>query len=458
MKVWEINHNRRDKNTEKLVENFTAKEDIIYDQKLTYWDILGSIAHLIGLKSIGLLTKDEATKLKQELVKLLEEEIELTPEDEDIHSKIESILIERLGELGEKLHTGRSRNDQILVDIRLYTKKRLFVVIDALLELARSLLDFARENVEVPMPGYTHCRKAMPSSVGLWTSAFVEALLDDLTLLESGFVICDQSPLGAGAGYGVPLALNRELTAKLLGFRKVQNNSLYVMNSRGKFEFTVLSCLGSINLDLSRLCADLILFSGEEFGFLTLPVEFTTGSSIMPQKRNPDTLELIRGRSSRLLANISRVYSLINGLSSGYSRDLQEIKGPLIEGFETTEWGLKILSPMIEGLKINKGRLKESFDQQIMATDKVFEKVRKGVSFRNAYREVKKKLKSEKDEPVKSEEIYNAIQSRNHQGGPGNLGLSNLTTEIDEKKTEWRTKRENFDRTLDRLIEAKPKL
>lgn len=452
MKVWQINHKKRDKNIEKLVETFTAKEDIIYDKKLAFYDILGSIAHVMGLKSIGLISEEEAKRLKSALVDLLDEEIELTPEDEDIHSKIECLLTQRLGKLGEKLHTGRSRNDQILVDTRLYIKDNIFINACKLLELAQSLLDLASQNQEVPMPGYTHSRKAMPSSVGLWASSFVEAITDDLMLLETVLSLCDQSPLGAGAGYGVPLNLNRKLTADLLGFRKVQNNSLYVMNSRGKFEFTILSCLGGINLDLSRLCSDLILFSSPEFNFFELPAVLTTGSSIMPHKKNPDVLELIRGRSSRLLGNISLTYSLLVGLTSGYSRDLQEVKGPLMEGFEITENSAHVLSLVIRGLEVNEKILREACDLKMMITDKVFALVREGQTFRSAYKKIKKEMETKAAKPISKQEIDRAIRARTHQGGLANLGLDNLRSEIEEKKSEWETAKKDFHKTLDQLI------
>ncbi len=452
MKVWKIEDREKFQDIEQLVETFTAKEDIVCDKKLIPYDILGSIAHVLGLKSIGIICEEEADKLKNTLINLLDTEIELTPEDEDVHSKVENLLIQRLGKLGEKIHTGRSRNDQILLDTRLYIKDNLFTITDKLLELAQSLLELASQNEKVPMPGYSHLRKAMPSSVGLWASSFVESIIDDTIVLETAFLLCDQSPLGAGAGYGVPLNLNRAMTADLLGFNRVQNNSLYVMNSRGKFEFIVLACLGNINLDLSRLSTDLILFSNEDFGFFTLPDEFTTGSSIMPQKNNPDILELIRGKSSRLLGNICSVYSLLPALTSGYHRDLQEVKGPLMKSFETTNSSINILSSLIQRLEVNQNRLKAGFNRQMMATDRVYGRVKKGESFRSAYQQVKKNLQCRSKRVPTSEEIDDALQARKHPGGPGNLGLDNLGQKLEKSQSEWNKKEKDFHQKLDRLI------
>lgn len=451
MKVWKIEDREKPQGIEQLVETFTASEDVVWDKKLIPYDILGSIAHVMGLKDIGIISKQEADKLKSALVDLLTTEIELTPEDEDVHSKVENLLIQRLGKLGEKIHTGRSRNDQILLDTRLYIKDNLFSLTCKLLELAQSLLDLASQNEKVPMPGYSHMRKAMPSSVGLWASSFVESILDDIVVLETGFSLCDQSPLGAGAGYGVPINLNRNLTADLLGFSRVQNNTLYVMNSRGKFEFILLAGLGNINIDLSRLSADLILFSCEDIGYFTLPDEFTTGSSIMPQKSNPDILELIRGKSSRLLGNICSVYSVLPALTSGYHRDLQEVKEPLMKSFETTKSSTNILSALIRGLEVNQNRLKASFNKQMMATDKVFEGVKKGKPFRSAYQQVKKDLQFEdKGSPTRAE-IDRALRSRRHPGGPGNLGLKKLADGIEENKSKWAKREKDFHQKLDQL-------
>ncbi len=441
MKLWSP-----DEPVEKVVEQFTAQEDIELDEQLARYDILASIAHAYMLKHIGILSAVEFKKIKETLVRLLDEEIHLSPEDEDIHTKIENLLTERAGEAGEKIHTGRSRNDQILVDTRLYTKERLIGTAQNTLKLADRLWAFAKRHEFVPMPGYTHTRMAMPSSVGLWAAAFVESLLDDLKLLERVFELNDQSPLGAAAGYGVPLNLDRELTAKLLGFKSVQNNTLYVVSSRGKIESAVLSALVSITLDLSRLANDLILFSADEFGFFKLPKEFCTGSSIMPHKQNPDVLELVRAKSASVISDLLQVTLIIKDLPSGYNRDTQETKAPLLKSLETTNACLNVLSALVEKLAANEKRLREAFSAEIFAADEVLTLVEKGLPLRQAYRKVKRSLAS-----LKKKDPIEAIRCRAHMGAPGNLGLSKLKKTIEHWREEWEREQRDFSCKLEAL-------
>lgn len=435
-----------DEPVEKIVEQFTAGEDIKLDEQLAKYDILASIAHGYMLKKIGILNAAEFKKIKKALVGLLDEKIRLSPEDEDIHTKIEHLLIERAGEAGEKIHTGRSRNDQILVDTRLYTKDKLLIVAQSALKLADRLWAFAKRHEFVPMPGYTHTRRAMPSSVGLWAAAFAESLLDDLKLLETAFELNDQSPLGAAAGYGVPLNLDRELTAKLLGFKSVQNNTLYVVSSRGKIEFAVLSALASIMLDLSRLANDLILFSTEEFGFFKLSKAFCTGSSIMPQKQNPDVLELIRARSAGVISDLLKITLILKDLPSGYNRDTQETKAPLLKSLETTKACLKVLSALIEKVTVNAKRLKEAFSTEIFAADEVLTLVEKGIPLRQAYRKAKRSLGR-----LKKRDTVEAIRLRMHIGAPGNLGLSKLKEATKNRAEKWDREQKEFKRNLEAL-------
>ncbi|MFP4201898.1 MAG: argininosuccinate lyase [Candidatus Acetothermia bacterium] len=452
MKVWELEDRRDESGLVELVEEFTAGADVGYDQRLADYDILGSIAHVTGLEEIGLLTSSEAEELREGLRDLLEEEIELTSDDEDIHTRVENELTDELGELGGKLHTARSRNDQVMVDLRLYAKDGLFGVVDALFELIESLLELAEEGASTPMVGFTHSRKAMPSSVGLWAGSYAEALLDDLVPLGSSLELLDQSPLGAGAGYGVPVRLNRELTAGLLGFGKVQKNAIYVMNSRGKFEFQLLSGLAGVALDLSRLAEDLIVFSDEQFGYFTIPQPFTTGSSIMPQKKNPDVLELVRGRTSRFSGYLSEIFALLHGLRAGYSRDLQETKRSLMEGLDSIHESIEVLSPLIENLELNERNLKAAFSEEVFATDKVFSRVEKGEPFREAYRAVKEELGStDTGGRIDPDRIRDVIESRDHQGGPGNLCLEDSWAELEEKRKRWTAESTNFRLALKSL-------
>jgi len=328
MKLWE---NGGGVGLHEKVEEFTAGEDVKLDQRLVEWDVVGSIAHATMLNKIGILTESELMDLKRALINVIDLNekgkfiIEL--KDEDIHTKIENFLTENLGNVGKKIHTGRSRNDQVQVDLRLYTKEKLLKIQINLLNLCKELTRFAEKNKWVPMPGYTHFQKAMPSSVGLWAMAYAESLLDDLRILKTAYSINDQNPLGSAAGYGVPLDLDRDLTTRLLGFESLQNNVLYVQNSRGKIESIVISALSQIMIDLSRLCNDVILYSTEEFGFFNIGDKFRTGSSIMPKKRNPDILELVRGKMSTVVSSFTQVVDIIKNLPSGYHRDIQEARG-----------------------------------------------------------------------------------------------------------------------------------
>ncbi len=454
MKIWELEGSKNEAELEELVEKFTAGADVGYDQLLADYDIYGSIAHVTGLEEIGLLTSSEAEELREGLRDLLEEEIELTSDDEDIHTRVENELTENLGELGGKLHTARSRNDQVMVDLRLYAKDALFEVVEELFELIDSLLEFAESEADTPMVGYTHNRKAMPSSVGLWAGSFAEALLDDLVPLDSAFQLLDQSPLGVGAGYGVPVSLDRERTAELLGFGKVQNNAIYVMNSRGKFEFQLLSGLGGITLDLSRLAEDLISFSDDQFGYFRIPEAFTTGSSIMPQKANPDVLELVRGKASGFSGHLSELFTLLHGLRSGYSRDLQETKTSLMDGLDTVFGSLEVLTPLISGLEVNEKNLVSAFTEEVFATDEVFSRVEEGVPFREAYREVKEELSSENlGGKVDLDRIKEALDSRDHLGGSGNLQLEKSRAELEREKKKWMDRSTNFRLALENLVE-----
>ena len=335
MKLWQKGYSLNEE-----VEKFTVGKDFLLDKNLIKYDVYGSIAHAMMLNKIGILTKDELQKLKKSLKEILElnekNKFEIKPEDEDVHTAIENYLTNKLGALGKKIHTARSRNDQILVDIRLYSKEKMLEVKKMALELASSLAQAAEKYSDIPMPGYTHSRKAMPSSVGLFLGSFAESMMDDLELLEKAYELNDQSPLGGGAAYGLPLDIDRKLVADLLVFKKVQNNVLYVQNSRGKFESAIIFSLSAIMNGLSRLSNDLILFSMEEFGFFSLPDEFCTGSSIMPQKKNPDVFELTRAKSVKVDSNLFLVKNIVAKLQSGYNRDLQLTKEPLIESFEIT--------------------------------------------------------------------------------------------------------------------------
>ncbi len=436
---------------DKTVESFTVGDDYLWDMRLIKADIIGNIAHSTMLKKIGILSDDELVKIKKNLIDILELQEQgkfiINKEDEDVHTAVENFLTERLGDIGKKIHTARSRNDQILLDVRLYSKERLFEIMESVLSFCKILLDFSKENEFVPMPGRTHTQRAMPSSVGLWASSILESLLDDLYLLKSAFKINDQSPLGSAASYGVNLNIDREYVASLLGFEKVQNNVLYANNSRGKTESIIIFTMSQIMMDLSKFANDLILFSIPEFNYFTLPEEFCGGSSLMPQKRNPALLELTRTKANIVNSLYCRVAGIITSLYSGYNRDFQLTKGPLVESFDITQQTLYILGYFTPKIKVNKEVLINSFSPEIYATDRVLELVKEGIPFRDAYKEVGINL-----ELLKNKDPIENIKSKTHTGATGNLGLDKIEDKIKEEEKEILSKKKIFMKKIDQLI------
>ena len=419
MKLWE---NGNGVGVHEKVEEFTAGEDIRLDQQLVEWDAIGSIAHATMLNKIGILTHSELMDLKKALIGVMnlceKGKFIIELKDEDVHTKIENHLTETLGNVGKKIHTGRSRNDQVMVDLRLYTKEKLLKIEKNLLTLCKEMTRFADRHKDVPMPGYTHFQKAMPSSVGLWAMAYVESLMDDLRFLKAAYSVNDQNPLGSAAGYGVPLDLDRDMTTKLLGFGSLQNNVLYVQNSRGKIESMVNSALMQVMLDIGKLSNDIILYSTDEFGFFKIGDRFRTGSSIMPKKRNPDILELVRGKVNIVTSNLNQVVGTNKTLPSGYQRDLQETKEPLMKSLGVTNHSLEMVTLAILDISINKERLLQSFTSSIFATDEAFKLVSQGIPFRDAYKHVDYNFqKYNKESPEES------IKKRKYKGTTGDLGI-----------------------------------
>lgn len=393
-KLWQKN----DEKLDPTVESFETKEDLYLDKKLIKFDVIGSLAHAKMLKKIGILSDDELSKLIKgltEILKLIEsEKFILEIGDEDMHTKIENYLTEKYGSVGQKIHTGRSRNDQVLTAVRLYSKDRLISISGKLKTLIKNFNNFSKKYGSIPMPGYTHMQKAMPSSIKLWAGAFIESLEDDLKVLENAEKINDQSPLGSAAGYGTPLKLDREYTAKLLGFAKVQENFLYCQNSKGKIEANILSSLLQIQLTMNKFASDVMLFTTSEFKFFKVASGVITGSSIMPQKRNVDAAELLRSKVHVILGNFTKIVSLSSNLISGYNRDLQDIKRPLIESLEITLASVEIANILLSKLTPNKEVLEASLTEEIYATQKALEQVKKGMPFRLAYQKVKRESNS----------------------------------------------------------------
>lgn len=407
---------------DKLMEEFTVGNDYLVDQNLVVADVYGSIAHARTLEKSSLLSKEELISLEKELGKIIEltneNKFPITVEDEDCHSAIENHLVKNIGSAGKKIHTGRSRNDQVQTALRLWMREFLVKFANETLTLASSLFSFAKKHENIPMPGRTHMQLAMPSSVGLWASSYAEQLVDEATNLLNLLTIIDQSPLGSAASYGTSLPIDRTFSAKQLGFAKVQSNVLYANNSRGKFEAMVLDGCDYITLTLSKLAQDLMIFTLAELGYFTLPPSLCTGSSIMPQKRNPDGLELLRSRSAVVSSCSTRIKSIIRSLPSGYNRDFQDTKEPLFTGAKSALLVVRVSLLMIENLKVNEENLVKGFKNEIWATDEIFKRLKEGVPFRDLYREVGLNL-----DKVGSYDPYRAIKERTSLGTSGNLNL-----------------------------------
>lgn len=428
-KIW-----KKDYELDELVERFTVGEDYLLDRRLVAADCLAGMAHARMLSSIGVLTKEEASALERELAAIIKDHdagrFIVERSDEDCHTAIENRLTARIGESGKKIHTGRSRNDQVIAALRIYTRAVLLDLADAIVDLVSEIGDFAELHREVPMPGRTHMQPAMPSSVGLWAASFAEELLDDGELLWSAYLLNDQSPLGSAASYGVPLPLDREKVAELLGFHRVQNNVLYVNNSRGKFESVILDAVDQCCLTLAKLSQDLILFSMPEFRYFSLPAEMCSGSSIMPQKKNPDVLELIRSRSAAVSACSFQIKSTIRSLPSGYNRDFQDTKEPFLRALDLASGCVGVMNLTVRRLEVNRERLTEAFSPEIFATDAAYDLVRGGKSFRDAYREIGLNL-----DRLPPGDPERAIGERTSAGAPGNLRIDRITRAVKERRS-----------------------
>lgn len=411
-----------------VIEKFNAGDDILYDQELVPYDVAGSIAYGKMLLRHGILTADEMALLEKGFAEILDlyqkGEFVLSLEDEDCHTKIENYLTERFGDVGKKIHTARSRNDQILVTMRLFLKDKLNGIRSSALSLVEALLEVGSKYEFVPMPGYTHMQKAMPTTVGTWYGAFAESLLDDVALLGAiNELLVDQNPLGSGAGYGSPFDFDRDLLSADLGFARTQKNVIYCQNSRGKIEGMALEACVQIMLTLNKLATDWLLFTTQEFGFFTITDEISTGSSIMPQKKNLDVAELIRGRASTVVSCRNEMTLNILNKPSGYHRDGQEIKRPLFLGLRYTLMSIEAAQIVARRLIPNEEVLLADMSTELFAAHKAFERVKQGLSFRDAYVEVGKNLDKI---VIDRESIVGMLKESKHQGGVGNLQLDDL--------------------------------
>ena len=434
---------------------YTAGKDIVLDRALVEVDCLGTAAHVCTLAELPvdppLITPGERDAVLDELKRIIKAdragEFEITLADQDVHLAVERRLTEALGDLGKKIHTGRSRNDQIAVDLRLFARHQLLEVIDEGAVLANTFLEFAQTHVDVPMVGRTHMQPAMPSSVGLWASAQAEGLFDDLVGLRAAYQVVNQCPLGSAAGYGVPLPLNRQLTSDLLGFERPVHNVLYASIGRGKMESIVLQGLSQMMLTLSRVAQDLMLYTLPEFGYFNLPATFGTGSSIMPNKNNPDLLELMRARAAVVQGKAQAVASIILSAPSGYNRDLQECKEPFLEGFRIARESIRILTRVMEDLEVHVGRLEAAFTSEVFATDRALQLVAEGMPFRDAYHHVKEHL-----EELEAVNPRQAIAAKTHLGGTAGLDFEFLATRVEDWSTWTSVQRRNIQEAQVKLL------
>lgn len=447
-KLWE-----KGIDTDPLVMRFTVGDDYITDMQLVPADVFGSIAHARTLFKCDILTLDELHHIEDAFKQLLldyeDGKFEILPEHEDVHTAVENYLVEQLGDLGKKIHIGRSRNDQAIVDMRIYCRNRSLGLTGSVLDAAQEILNFANRHWDVPVPGYTHTRAAMPSSIGLWAGAIGELLLDDLILLGSSFALMDQCPLGSAAGYGTNLKVDREFTSQQLGFSRPQKNTLAVQNSRGKFELALIDACRQIMLDLSRAAADIIFFSQPELGYIEIPDALTTGSSIMPNKKNPDVLELVRARTSDVNSISMTISNMLCGLLSGYNRDAQLTKAPTIRALDHTHDSLKIMQRMFKGLKVNADRCAAAVTADLYAADAAIEAaVQKNIPFRDAYRVVADHI-----ENLETGNPRLIFKSRTHFGAPGNLGLDIDNKRIDRQRLMLEQYIRNTDAWIKNLLQ-----
>jgi len=424
MKLWE-----KGIKINELIESFTVGKDPEMDTFLAKFDVIGSLAHIQMLGHIGLLTENELALLSKELKSIYQEiaggRFSIETGVEDIHSQVEMVLTSRLGETGKKIHSGRSRNDQVLLDLKLFTRDAIETVVANTRQLFDVLIGQSDRYKDVLMPGYTHLQVAMPSSFGLWFGAYAESLTDDLLLLQAAYRVADQNPLGSAAGYGSSFPLNRQMTTDLLGFESMNINVVYAQMGRGKMERTVLFALSSIAATLARLAYDVCLFMSQNFGFLQLPVELTTGSSIMPHKKNPDVFELMRARCNKIQSLPAQLLTVTNNLPSGYFRDMQLTKELFIPAFLELNECIKVAAFAIENISINEHILDDERYRYLYSVEEVNRLVLSGIPFRDAYREVGASIENDLFNPVK--EI-----SHTHEGSIGNLLLDRIVAKMDQ--------------------------
>ena len=412
-KLWQKNST-----TEKYVEKFTVGNDREMDLLLAPFDVLGSLAHTQMLESIGLMRKEDLVQVQKELKKIYQEikegEFAIEPSVEDVHSQVELLLTQRIGEAGKMIHSGRSRNDQVLVDLKLFFRSEIQVLVKNTEILFDQLIIQSEEHKDKLLPGYTHLQIAMPSSFGLWFGAYAESLSDDLELMLAAWKVCNKNPLGSAAGYGSSFPLNRSMTTQLLGFDSMNYNVVYAQMGRGKTERILAQAMSSVAATLAKLAMDVCLFINQNFAFITFPDELTTGSSIMPHKKNPDVFELIRARCNKIQALPHEIALMTTNLPSGYHRDLQLLKENLFPAFASLNECIEMTAFMLKSIRIRENILKDEQYAYLFSVDAVNAQVLNGVPFRDAYKNVGSAIEKGEFKPP-------TMVNHTHEGSIGNL-------------------------------------
>lgn len=434
------------------VLDYTVGDDPVLDMGLIRWDCLGTAAHVTMLSEMPVtppvVTKDEAARVRAALAEVVADKTFVVREqDQDVHMAVETRLTEMLGDLGKKIHTGRSRNDQVAVDVRLHIKDQILGLEGELADLASALVDFGKAHDRVPMVGRTHLQPAMPSSVGVWATGHAEMILDQTANLEAAYTMNDACPLGSAAGYGVPLPLNRQRTSDLLGFARPMHNVFGASMGRGEDEAALLSALAQLMAVLSRLAEDMILFSMPEFGYFTLPRAYCTGSSIMPQKYNPDVLELVRSKTAQVLGLATASLSMLHAMPGGYNRDLQDCKGLYMKGLSITRTTLRILAKFVQGMGIDETKLRAGFIPGVFATDVALRKVAAGTPWREAYHQVRDNL-----EALATEDADAAVAAKTHIGATAGLDYALYDGRVRELQKSVAVRAEAFESHMKELL------
>jgi len=425
MKLWQKDHT----NTSALVEAFTVGNDKLFDVLLAKYDVLGSLAHTKMLHKVGLLEAADHEKIQQGLNEILAEieagKFSIDDDIEDVHSQVEFLLTKRIGEAGKKIHSGRSRNDQVAVDIKLYLRDRVADIKTQVQSLFDVLIQLSEQYKDKLLPGYTHLQIAMPSSFGLWFGAYAESLVDDMEMLAAAYAVVNKNPLGSGAGYGSSFPLDRMMTTELLRFATLDHNAVYAQMTRGKTEKIVAMALSCIAATLSKMAMDVCLYINQNFGFIQFPEALTTGSSIMPHKKNPDVFELVRGKCNRIQAAPNELTLLINNLPSGYQRDLQLTKEIIFPSIENLSACLDILIFALPQIQIKDGILEDEKYKYLFSVEAVNKLVNNGIPFRDAYKEVGNDIE-------KGTFQYSGFkpQEHTHEGSMGNLHNAEIRKEM----------------------------